>query len=754
MTAGADGALRPIGADSVRRLCAGQVIVDLATSVKELVENSLDAGATQIEVRLRDSGLTSITVVDNGQGIAEAGHATACRRHWTSKIRSFEDVEGVATFGFRGEALSSLCAVGSVTVTTATRETAPMGVQLEYAADGELAAQTAVARERGTTVSVTGLFAKWPVRLQDLRKNIRREYLRLVALVEQYAIVSDGVRLTLTNQTRGGAATAAVRTQPQADRLARTVAVCGAALRPHLASLEHRAEGATTTAAGPPIAISGHVSKATPEAGRSAADKQYFFVNGRPCDFPRAKRLVNEMYRAHCPTRFPVYAISIAIDARSIDVNLTPDKRAILVRHEPQLLDALRHALTRVFEPDESAFSVSRVQTQLVPPPDDAGPSESAAPAARGAPSESAAPAARAVARPVTVPTTVPGVVRCSVADTLSADTSSLLKSSGSANHPSSSANSNSAAAAAQKRPISSVPGEDQAPEIASKRATSRPQVVDQQSSKNSTGRLPAMVIGSCRNRVQNDAPDWSGVRQRMQAKRAREAQRSRQQQERTEAAADELEHGGVGNASDPERAHAALARLIHKRDFGAMEVVGQFNRGFIIARLGADLYIVDQHASDEKHNFEQLQQQAVISSQPLIRPQTLELNVVDEGVAIAFQDVLLRNGFHVRVTEDAEPGRRVALLSQPFIDQTLFTEQDLLELIGRLAAGPESAAPRCDRARRMFASRACRKSIMIGDALTHAQMRAVVHRLGALDHPWNCPHGRPTMRHLYRLPP
>ncbi|KAJ1934732.1 ATP-binding mismatch repair protein, partial [Kickxella alabastrina] len=188
--------MHAIDKDTVHRLCSGQVIVDLATAVKELLENGLDAGATLVDIKMKDSGLASISVSDNGQGIKEEDRISLCRKHWTSKISSFEDLEGVDTFGFRGEALSSLCAVSKVTVTTATEETAPMGVQLEYDGNGELAETTTVARERGTTVTLTGLFTRWPVRLQDLKKNIRREYLRLVGLVEQYAIISDQARIT------------------------------------------------------------------------------------------------------------------------------------------------------------------------------------------------------------------------------------------------------------------------------------------------------------------------------------------------------------------------------------------------------------------------------------------------------------------------------------------------------------------------------------------------------------------------------
>ncbi|KAJ2721673.1 ATP-binding mismatch repair protein, partial [Coemansia sp. Benny D115] len=126
------GNMNAIDCDTVHRLCSGQVVVDLSTAVKELLENSLDAGATIVDIKLKDSGLTSITVSDNGQGIKETDYPTLCRKHWTSKIRSFEDLEDISTFGFRGEALSSLCAMSKVSITTATKDTAPLGVLLEY----------------------------------------------------------------------------------------------------------------------------------------------------------------------------------------------------------------------------------------------------------------------------------------------------------------------------------------------------------------------------------------------------------------------------------------------------------------------------------------------------------------------------------------------------------------------------------------------------------------------------------------------
>ncbi|OMJ27054.1 DNA mismatch repair protein PMS1 [Smittium culicis] len=129
----------------------------------------------------------------------------------------------------------------------------------------------------------------------------------------------------------------------------------------------------------------------------------------------------------------------------------------------------------------------------------------------------------------------------------------------------------------------------------------------------------------------------------------------------------------GISNL-DAESAALALSRTINKYDFKKMKVIGQFNLGFIICSLDGDLYIVDQHASDEKYNFETLQQKSVISSQPLIIPMTLELSIADENSAFEHKDILAKNGFVIKENSEASPGYRVQLLSQPFIEKSLFT--------------------------------------------------------------------------------
>lgn len=200
--------------------------------------------------------------------------------------------------------------------------------------------------------------------------------------------------------------------------------------------------------------------------------------------------------------------------------------------------------------------------------------------------------------------------------------------------------------------------------------------------------------------------------------------------------------------------------------------MVGQFNLGFILAKLNQDLFIVDQHASDEKYNFERLSKNTVLNKQPLIRPVPVELSAAEEVIATTHIETFRRNGFDFAENEDAPPGRRLQLSAVPFSQNITFGIADVQELVGLLAnesAPVARASPTCteqtesqkggllsavhpSRVRAMLASRACRSSIMIGDALCKKEMEKILCHLAELDSPWNCPHGRPTMRHLADL--
>ena len=201
-------------------------------------------------------------------------------------------------------------------------------------------------------------------------------------------------------------------------------------------------------------------------------------------------------------------------------------------------------------------------------------------------------------------------------------------------------------------------------------------------------------------------------------------------------------------------------------------EIIGQFNLGFIIARVKDELFILDQHASDEKFRFETLQKCTTIQEQPLIKPMPIELTPTEAHIVREYSQVFNANGFHfINLNEEAGEGEEILQVNAqnqalpspimltriPLSKQKIFGPEDVRELASMLHETAPSTSSReiirLPKLRDMFASRACRSAIMIGDSLPPLQMARVVSNLAELDQPWNCPHGRPTMRHLIHLP-
>uniref|UniRef100_K1QM63 Mismatch repair endonuclease PMS2 n=1 Tax=Magallana gigas TaxID=29159 RepID=K1QM63_MAGGI len=199
--------IKAIDKKSVHRICSGQVVLTLATAVKELVENSIDAGATSVgkinEIKLKDYGLESVEVSDNGSGVEENNFEGLTLKHHTSKLQDFTDLINVGTFGFRGEALSSLCALSSLTVTTKHKD-ASVGTKLEFDYNGKIKTRTPHARQGGTTVLLQDLFSTLPVRHKEFQRNIKKEFSKMVQVLTSYCIISTGVRITCSNQTKKG----------------------------------------------------------------------------------------------------------------------------------------------------------------------------------------------------------------------------------------------------------------------------------------------------------------------------------------------------------------------------------------------------------------------------------------------------------------------------------------------------------------------------------------------------------------------
>jgi DNA mismatch repair protein PMS2 len=979
-------------------------------------------------VRFKNQGLESIEVQDNGDGISPHNYETLALKHHTSKLSTYSDLTTLQTFGFRGEALSSLCALSKFSVITCMAQHAPKGTKLEFEVSGKLKGTTVVAAQKGTTVSVESLFNNLPVRRRELERNIKREWGRVVGVLGQYACIQTGIKFSVSQQAGKGKKTALFSTRGNQSTRENIVNVFGAKTLAALVPLDLSLELEPTS--GPSqrwstqedggkkdIRIVGHISRPASGEGRQTPDRQMFFVNARPCSLPQVAKAFNEVYKAYNASQSPFIFANIELDTHMYDVNVSPDKRTILLHDQTRMLENLKTALTKLFESQDYTVPISQLPAQKQPSYKQLTISrENTAPAkslqtptesSDGEESETSSrdsgrgqsfdddnqgkpynPEFRRSAVPRESMTRDNGAVslvsnrlgrktegrtdqpaqqpqplkaasedpvglskeKQRLVEKLGKDTEQSNDPDDSAEYPDNSLGTSQASEVDLSRPSEVLAPNFNQPAAESQEVadndddTNRPEspIPALQSPSKLTSTIPnifsntvrpqrtpaeiaTITIGDhtvtssigtpCPKRSRTDKatsrhtgktkrsgtalPSFgSSLSQRFAAPGSIEQAVATQKDSDDEGPAapsppqllespvmtqedsaeevvleppssatvvkveemdssilnpevDEIEEyvdeptkkaleeakvqkliqvaedaatqpcqenvvrtksllkGGSkrkdstvslvrylntstskisqqlrilderlsnfskattekaqDEAVDADTAEERLSLTISKSDFTRMKIIGQFNLGFILATRSSapqsedgpetadDLFIIDQHASDEKYNFERLQATTIVQSQRLVYPKILDLTAMEEEIVMENLSALETNGFVVQVDQSGESpiGQRCQLVSLPLSRETAFSLTDLEELLALLSEAPSGTIPRPSKVRKMFAMRACRSSIMIGRTLTYKQMGKVVKHLGKLDKPWNCPHGRPTMRHLSGL--
>jgi DNA mismatch repair protein MutL len=324
----------------VSQIAAGEVVERPASVLKELLENSLDAGARAIAVTLDEGGVRRIQVEDDGAGIARDELPLALARHATSKIASLADLEGVSTLGFRGEALASIAAVSRLTISSRQAEAQHGNMLRAEGSDG--AAVEPAARAQGTTVTVEDLYFNTPARRKFL-KSEPTEYGHCDEVFRRIALAHPGVGFSLRHN---GRASRHLRSQSLAER---ATAVLGRELAEASVAVQAGAGGMTLAG------LAG-----TPQAAQARTDAQYLFVNGR---YVRDRVIAHAVREAYAELlhgeRQPAYLLFLALDPRTVDVNVHPAKTEVRFRDSRAVHQFVRHALERTLSPSAAHAPVA-----------------------------------------------------------------------------------------------------------------------------------------------------------------------------------------------------------------------------------------------------------------------------------------------------------------------------------------------------------------------------------------------------------
>ena len=681
--------------DTIQRIAAGEVVERPASAVKELVENSLDADASRVSVAVESGGKDGVRVRDDGIGMSREQLELAVEEHTTSKISDISDLEaGVGTLGFRGEALSTIGAVSRLTIRSKPRGGSGAGTELRMEG-GEVVDVAPAGCPEGTTVEVDDLFFNTPAREKFLKTDAT-EFDHVNTVVTQYALANPGVAVSLEHDDREVFAT-----EGRGSLESTVLSVYGR----EVAEAMHRVDAEPR--AGAVHSVAGLVSH--PETTRASRDYCSTFVNGR---YVRASVLRDAILDAYggqlAPDRFPFAVLFVEVPPESVDVNVHPRKMEVRFDDEAGV----------------KAGVESAVEDALL----DAGLVRSSAPRGRSAPAETQL-------NPESGGWDDSGTE--SGDDTGTASTADDRSGGGRA--PSARA-TDSAGESATTDADSSVASDADSARAAGGDATSP--VADDRESAESWGAASSPVTPSDGHRGSTTAGSA------------------------TDAAADSAA-GDEGGASDAvaasERDGDDAARRFHDttgqrtltgedaRPDGEydtlpnLRVLGQYDDTYLVCESDDGLLLVDQHAADERVNYERLQDAMAgdTPTQALAEPVTLELTAREAALFAEYTDALAQVGFHAGRTGD----RTVEVRTVPAVFGDALDPDLLRDVLSAFVADGVEESETVDAvADALLADLACYPSITGNTSLHEGSMTGLLAALDDCENPFACPHGRPTV--------
>ncbi|MWV40299.1 DNA mismatch repair endonuclease MutL [Natrialba sp. INN-245] len=702
--------------DTVARIAAGEVVERPASAVKELVENSLDADASSVDVTVEKGGTELIRVADDGRGMSEADLRTAVRQHTTSKIEGLEDLEsGVATLGFRGEALHTIGSVSRTRIRSRPRAgsgtgdggEADVGTELVYEG-GEVTSVEPTGCPVGTIVEVEDLFYNTPARRKFL-KTTATEFAHVNRVVTRYALANPDVAVSLTHDGREVFATTG-----QSDLQAAVLAVYGREVASSMIPVDADADDLPP---GPLESLSGLVSH--PETNRSSREYLATYVNGRAVTADAIREGIMGAYGTQLGSdRYPFAVCFLEVPGNAVDVNVHPRKREVRFDDDDAVrrqVDAaiesalLEHGMLRSRAPrGRSAPAETSVTPENAIDPD-GEPDEASVQTSTEEVSTSTEPTSSESNGRTTSSSEPPQTRRENASRASNADTDGASKTAGDPPSPSSTeteSGENAGDSSAGTDSTPTVGGESKNANVGEGKGTDSETKPRSETHDDPTAGTDPV-----------DSPTLDPDR-------------------KFAVATDQQTLGGT----------PATGETTEYDSLPPLRVLGQLEETYVVCETPDGLALIDQHAADERVNYERLRDAFADDppAQALASPVELELTAAEAEAFSAYRDALARLGFYA----DRVGDRTVAVTTVPAVLEETLEPEHLRDVLTSFVEGDrEAGAETVDAlADEFLGDLACYPSITGNTSLTEGSVVDLLAALDGCENPYSCPHGRPVI--------
>ena len=731
-----DQPIQQLDSATIQQIAAGEVVERPASVVKELIENSLDAGATRISVAVEDGGKTAIRVSDNGHGISDSELPLAVTEHATSKIRSIDDLAAVDSLGFRGEALSTIGAVSTLTIRSRPPE-ATAGAEITVQG-GDIGEVTPAGCPEGTTVEVTELFFNTPARKKFLKQETT-EFDHINTVVSQYALANPAVAVALEHNGRELFATDGAGSLRSA-----VLSVYGREVAESMIDVEYNGEDDD-----PVDSIAGLVSH--PETTRSTREYLATFLNDRYVTATTLRTAVVDGYGGQLAAdRYPFAVLFVEMPSDSVDVNVHPRKTEVRFDEAAAVKQTVRETVEGALI-DNGLIRASAPRGRSAPTETTIEPESTADSVVGGA----GTPHEQASETDTTQETATEDAQQSAVDDAQQSTVDAAQQATADdAQQPTTDAATPVDPAAEDSWTVDGLDADH---------ATSEPtEPTPPSSSPNSDSSVPNSTASSPASPTSTASSPASPA-----------TDSGATPDESTTAQPEPTPQSPTGEASSPtpdsEASQPDLRESVRPQSpttqqtltgeettagrryerLPTLQILGQLYDTYLLAAADSGLLLIDQHAADERVNYERLKNAVADSpaTQELATPVTLELTAREAALFDDHTDALREIGFHASREDES---REIAVTAVPAVfdatvDPTVLRDA-LLSFVDNAAETAVDAL--IDE---LLADLACYPSVTGNTSLTDGSVVELLAALDDCENPYACPHGRPVIIEISR---